>query len=1088
MTDYVELTVTSNFTFLEGASHPGELARQAARLGHKAVAITDRNTLGGVVRAWAEAKEVAAEIEVARPKPAPGEGKADGAEEEKEPPFRSIIGCRLDFRDRPSLICLPTDKEAYHRLSRLLTIGKRKAPKGECWLDAADLPAHADGQILIVLPPDEADPGFADWVRKDGEAFAGHCYLAGQHRYHGDDAARLAWLAAVAEDAGTPLVATNDVLYHVPERRVLQDVLACVRMKCTIDEAGRRLEAHAERHLKPGQEMARLFRDYPDALARTIEIADRCRFDMGSLKYEYPDEEGLEGRTVAEELVHRVEAGIRDRYGDDVPPIVREQIDKELKLVAELEYEPYFLTVHDIVRFARELKPPILCQGRGSAANSAICFCLGITEIDPKEGNNLFERFLSHERREPPDIDVDFEHERREEVIQHIYKHYGRHRAALAATVICYRMRAALRDVGKVMGLSADAVAALNGTIWGWSNQGLPEHRVRELGLDPADKRLALTLMLAQELTGFPRHLSQHVGGFVITKGPLGDLVPISNAAMEERTVVEWDKDDLDALRILKIDVLALGMLTCLRKGFDLIRDHFGQCWEIATVPQDVPGVYEMIQRADTIGVFQIESRAQMSMLPRLKPENFYDLVIEIAIVRPGPIQGDMVHPYLRRRRGDEDEPAYPCNEELKPVLHKTLGVPLFQEQAMRIAMVAAEFTGSEADKLRRSMATFRKNGDVDKFKDRMVGRMIERGYDRDFAERCFKQIEGFGDYGFPESHSASFAKLAYVSSWMKWRHPEVFATALLNSQPMGFYQPAQIVRDARVHDVEVRAIDVNHSDWHCTLEAGRARKPLRLGFRLIKGMAEDEAKKLMAARAGGPFRSPEELARRTRVNARTLDCLAKADAFRSMGLDRRAALWAIKGIETDRLPLFAGLDGPLATEAPVVLPAMKPGEHVVADYAATSLSLKRHPVAFLRERLSARGILPTEALGRTRDGRRVTVAGLVLVRQRPGTASGTIFLTLEDETGIANIIVWPAQFERFRRIVMGGALVAVQGRLQREGIVLHLVAEHMVDLSAELHDLDQERALAVPRARADEILHPGEDRRGLRIRSRDFH
>ncbi|HLZ66766.1 MAG TPA: error-prone DNA polymerase [Aliidongia sp.] len=1073
MSDYAELTVTSNFSFLEGASQPAELVRQAAFYGHRAIAITDRNTLGGVVRAWAEAKAIAKEQ------------KENGVE---EPPIRCLIGCRLDFRDRPSMICLPTDKAAYHRLSRLLTIGKRRAPKGECWLDAADLPDHAEGQVLIVLPPDEADPDFAEQLRKDGQAFAGHCYLAGQHRYRGDDAERLAWLAAIADRAGTPLVATNDVLYHAPERRVLQDVLACVRLKCTIDQAGRRLEAHAERHLKPGIEMARLFRAYPDALARTIEIAERCRFDMKELKYEYPNEEGLDGRTVAEELVHRVEAGARWRYPDGVPKAVRDQIDKELTLVAELKYEPYFLTVHDIVRYARGLTPPILCQGRGSAANSAICFCLRITEIDPVEGNTLFERFLSHDRNEPPDIDVDFEHERREEVIQHIYEHYGRHRAGLAATVICYRMRAALRDVGKVMGLSADAVAALNGTIWGWSNQGLPEHRVRELGLDPSDKRLALTLMLANELTGFPRHLSQHVGGFVITKGPLGDLVPISNAAMVDRTVVEWDKDDLDALGILKIDVLALGMLTCLRKGFDLIEQHHGDRWTIATVPQDVEGVYDMICRADTIGVFQIESRAQMSMLPRLKPRRFYDLVIEVAIVRPGPIQGDMVHPYLRRRDKKELEPAYPCNNELKSVLTKTLGVPLFQEQAMRIAMVAAEFSGGEADQLRRAMATFKKNGDVDKFRDRMVRRMVERGYDLDFAQRCFQQIEGFGNYGFPESHAASFAKLAYVSSWLKWCHPEVFACALLNSQPMGFYAPAQIVRDARTHDVTVLPIDVNHSDWDCTLEAGGAVKPLRLGFRLIKGMADAEAQKLMTARARGRFATPEELARRAGLGRGTLECLARADAFRSMGLDRRAALWAIKGIETDRLPLFAALDGPLAQETPVVLPTMQPGEHVVADYATTSLSLKRHPVAFLRERLAARGILPTEALGGTRDGQRVTVAGLVLVRQRPGTAKGTIFLTIEDETGIANIIVWPAQFEQYRRIVMGGSLVAVRGRLQREGIVLHLVTEELIDLSAELGRLDRDRTLDVPHARADEVLRPGEDQRGLKIRSRDFH
>ncbi|MDB5363942.1 MAG: DNA-directed polymerase PolC [Rhodospirillales bacterium] len=1070
MSDYAELTATSNFSFLEGASHPAELVRQAWLHGHRAIALTDRNTLGGVVRAWIEAKAIEKQSE------------ESGSE---VPPIHCIIGCRLDFLDRPSVICLPTDKPAYHRLSRLLTLGKRRAPKGDCHLYAADLPDHAEGQILIVLPPEEAEPDFTDQLRKDGQAFAGSCYLAGQHRYRGDDTERLAWLASIAERAGTPLVATNDVLYHAPERRVLQDVLACVRLKCTIDQAGRQLEAHAERHLKPADEMARLFRRYPDAIARTIEIAGRCRFDMNQLKYEYPDEDGLEGRTVAEELVHRVEQGVRWRYPAGVPDMVRKQVDHELTLVAELKYEPYFLTVHDIVCYARGLTPPILCQGRGSAANSALCYCLGITEINPAEGNTLFERFLSRDRNEPPDIDVDFEHERREEVIQHIYRHYTRERAGIAATVICYRMRAALRDVGKVMGLSTDAVAALNGTIWGWSVAGLPEHRVRELGLDPSDPRLAMTLMLAQELTGFPRHLSQHVGGFVITRGPLGDLVPISNAAMVDRTVIEWDKDDLDALKILKIDVLALGMLTCVRKAFDLVEQHHGERHTMASIPQGVEGVYDMICRADTIGVFQIESRAQMSMLPRLKPRNYYDLVIEVAIVRPGPIQGDMVHPYLRRRDGKE-KVTYP-SEDLRKVLEKTKGVPLFQEQAMRIAMVAAGFTAGEADGLRRAMATFKQTGTIGNFKKRMIEGMVARDYDRNFAERCFKQIEGFGNYGFPESHAASFALLVYVSSWIKWRHPDVFACALLNSQPMGFYAPAQIVRDAREHRVEVREVDVNHSDWDCTLEAGGGCKPLRLGLRLIKGMAKTEAEKLMAVRAGRRFEHPEELARRTGLNSHSLECLARADAFRSMGLDRRAALWVIKGIETDRLPLFAGLDGPLATEAPVALPAMPPGEHVVADYAAISLSLKRHPVAFLRDRLAARGIVPTEALGRIRDGRRVTVAGLVLVRQRPGTAKGTIFLTLEDETGIANIIVWHDQFETYRRIVMGGTLVAVQGRLQREGIVMHVVAEHLIDLSAELGRLDQDRKLDVPHARADEVRHPGEDQRELRIRSRDF-
>ncbi|MBV9686123.1 MAG: DNA polymerase III subunit alpha, partial [Alphaproteobacteria bacterium] len=807
---YAELQVTTNFSFLRGASHPDELVLTAAVLGHRAVAITDRNSFAGIVRAQHASKQVG---------------------------LRLVVGCRLDLRDGTSLLAYPTDRAAYGRLTRLLTLGRRRAPKGECHLDYADVVAHGEGQIVVVLSPETAAQVAAD--------FWGRAYLAAHHLYRGDDMRRLGHLTILSEATGLPLVAVNDVLYHVAGRRPLQDVLTCIREGCTIAEAGYRLAANAERHLKPPQEMARLFRGHEAAVERSLEIVGRCRFNLDELRYEYPEEPVPEGMTPQQRLAELTWLGAAERFhssvapaeavaqghhsdphcldsrfrGNDdrsgIPDKVRDLIEHELQLIERLDYARYFLTVHDIVRFARARG--ILCQGRGSAANSVVCYCLGITAVDPARIDVLFERFISAARNEPPDIDVDFEHERREEVIQYVYEKYGRDRAGLAATVICYRSRSAIREVGKVLGLSVDVVAALAGIVWGWSNDPIADLRVREAGLDPTDRNLRLALDLAAQLVGFPRHLSQHVGGFVITRGPLSELVPIENAAMEDRTVIEWDKDDLDRLGILKIDVLALGMLTCVRKAFALIGEHYGRRFELATIPAEDPAVYEMLSRADSLGVFQVESRAQMTMLPRLKPREFYDLVIEVAIVRPGPIQGDMVHPYLRRRSGRETV-TYPSGE-LRQVLEKTLGVPLFQEQAMKIAIVGAGFPPEEADRLRRAMATFKRNGDIHLFRDKFVAGMVGNGYDRDFATRCFSQIEGFGTYGFPESHAASFALLVYVSAWIKCFYPEVFACALLNSQPMGFYAPAQIVRDAREHGVEVRPVDVNHSFWDCTLE-----------------------------------------------------------------------------------------------------------------------------------------------------------------------------------------------------------------------------------------------------------------------------
>jgi len=1111
---YAELQVTTNFSFLRGASHPRELVMTAAALGHGAIAITDRNSLAGIVRAHQAAKEVG---------------------------LRLVVGCRLDLYDGKSLLAFPEDRAAYGRLTRLLTSGKRRAPKGKCRLDYTDVVAHGEEQIVVLLPSSEpaVSDEFAAFAARVAADFVGRAYLAAHHLYRGDDARRLTHLAALAEAVGLPLVATNDVLYHRPERRLLQDVLTCIREGCTIGEAGFRLAANAERHLKPPQEMARLFRGHQDAVARTLEIAERCRFSLDELRYEYPDETAEDGRTPQQRLAVVAWEGAAERFPEGVPDKVRDLIVHELQLIERLDYARYFLTVHDIVRFAR--RRGILCQGRGSAANSAVCYCLGITAVDPARIDVLFERFISAARNEPPDIDVDFEHERREEVIQYVYDKYGRDRAGLAATVICYRSRSAIREVGKALGLSVDVVAALAGIIWGWSNDPIADIRVREAGLDPADRTLRRALDLAAELTGFPRHLSQHVGGFVITRGPLSELAPIENAAMADRTVIEWDKDDLDALGILKIDILALGMLTCIRKAFALIQRHYGRRLELATVPAEDPAVYDMLSRADSLGVFQVESRAQMTMLPRLKPREFYDLVIEVAIVRPGPIQGDMVHPYLRRRTGAE-KVEYP-SDGLRRVLEKTKGVPLFQEQAMQIAIVGAGFAPEEADRLRRAMATFKRNGNIHLFRDKFVAGMVANGYDRDFATRCFSQIEGFGTYGFPESHAASFALLVYVSAWIKCFYPEIFACALLNSQPMGFYAPAQIVRDAREHDVEVRAVDVNHSFWECTLEPSvvipvkaegqdhhsdpgppdsrfhgndvSQRLVLRLGLRQIKGFAEADAKRLVDERGSEGYPDPQSLWRRSGLGRGALERLAEADAFRSVGLDRRRALWALKALGEAPLPLFAADIRPLfAKEKPsppiggrekirseesdgesramALLPEMPLGEHVVEDYVSLSLSLKRHPLAFLRRELAGEGLVTAAALARLPVDRRLAIAGIVLIRQRPGSANGVVFITIEDETGIANLIIWPAILERFRRAAIGATLLRCTGKLQREQSVIHIVAEHLADMTPRFNTLRGRTGEepAQPAAKplfAVPVRAPGYDIRDIVIPSRNF-
>ncbi len=1252
---YLEFAVASNFSFLRGASHPEELMVQAANIGLAGIGLCDRNSVAGVVRAHL-------------------------ARREQNLPLRYHPGARLVFADgTPDILAYPRDRAGWGRLTRLLTVGNLRAEKGDCILHLDDLLAHAFGLELVVLPsprmrgeggerprrePDEGavrqashserpphptsrslssgrasrgpvgevdlSPHAGRGERGQGErvrnmlarlrAAAPHrVRLAASMPYRGRDRARLVRSRELARAAQVPLIAVNDVLFHHPDRRPLADVLACIREKTTIECAGRKLAANAERYLKPPQEMMRLFRDAPEAIEETMALSDALTFSLDELRYEYPDESVTGFDNAQDALAHLTYEGATRRYPHGIPAKVRANLDHELKLIAQLQYAPYFLTVYDIVRFARS--QGILCQGRGSAANSAVCFCLGVTEVDPDRADLLFERFISPERREPPDIDVDFEHERREEVIQYIYKKYGRERAGIAATVISYRGRSAIREVGKAFGLSEDTIGALSSSIWGGGGGAVSKDAVTRTGLDPQSRRMRQIAALAAEINGFPRHLSQHVGGFVITRSRLDEVMPIGNAAMDDRTYVEWDKDDLDALGILKIDVLGLGMLSCLRKALDLVKRHYPSAWpqvrsaqgtdlpphptvpverptlpsptsgegtataaDLSCIPAEDPAVYRMLRRADSLGVFQVESRAQMTMLPRLAPKNFYDLVIEVAIVRPGPIQGDMVHPYLRRRRGQEAV-TYP-SKALEAVLSKTLGVPLFQEQAMKIAIVAAGFTPSEADRLRRAMATFKRVGTIGTFQRKMIDGMLANGYAREFAERCFQQIEGFGEYGFPESHAASFALLVYASAWLKCRYPDAFAAALLNAQPMGFYAPAQIVRDAREHGVEVRPPDINHSHWDSTLEPGpraaerlhelhremrddvRTTCAVRLGLREIKGLKEEDAKLIVEQRirsswpgiavrrtaslcspmsrpsmsflneriedvdarhkaghdeseASVAYDSVRDVWLRTGLSPHVLERLADADAFGSLGLTRRNALWAAKalgrvGDRDDDLPLFAvassftpprvrgeadppehsdggsgegaspqpeRLDRPPHPREPDVhLPPMPIGEEVINDYRFLHLSLRAHPAQFLRPDLDARGVRQNETLRRTASGTRVRISGLVTCRQRPGSANGVVFMTIEDESAVANVIVWPKVFERLRPVVLSARYVAVAGRVQEESGVIHVVADQLDDLTHLLVRLAEHGADIDGLARCDEVRRPIEDQREARL------
>jgi error-prone DNA polymerase len=1072
---YVELVSTSNFSFLRGGSHPEELAIASAVLKLKGFGLADRNSFAGVVRAYVALRDM-----------------------DPRPPkdFRYLVGTRLCFADgTPDIVAYPTDRDAYGRLCKLISIGNLRGEKAAPVINLGDLaPGLSTGKVvdlkaedftigqLFIFMVDETD-----WTRSEAILAAlvlqapGRVWIGGACRFDGSDRARLNRLADLARRHGARLIATNDVLYHDPRRRVLQDVVTCIREHRTIADAGRWLEPNAERHIKAPEEMARLFREHPDAIAETQRFANLIGFSLDQLKYNYPTEAWDNGESPQETLERLTWDGAAKRYHNNVPDDVKETVWKELCLIAYKGYAPYFLTVRDIVHYARyDLK--ILCQGRGSAANSAVCFCLEVTEVNPHKGHLVFGRFLSTERDEPPDIDVDFEHERREEVMQYVYAKYGGNHTGLTANVICYRSKAALREVGKVFGLSGDTIDAINQLHWGWGSSATVKE-MRDAGFDPEEPALAMVLECAGDLKGFPRHLSQHVGGFVITRDELDRLVPISKSAMETRVIIEWNKDDIDALGILKVDVLALGMLSCIRRAFELMHRHYDKkhltISHIRELSEnDEAGaarVFAMTHRADTIGVFQIESRAQMSMLPRLKPKEFYDLVIEVAIVRPGPIQGGMVHPYLKRRiNGIENDAVIYHSDKLKAVLGHTLGIPLFQEQAMQIAIVGADFSPSKADKLRRSMATFKRTGGVGAFHDDFINGMLKNNYPRDFAEACFKQIEGFGSYGFPESHAASFALLVYVSCWLKCHYPDVFTCALLNSQPMGFYAPAQLIRDAVEHGVEVRPVDINRSDLWAILEDGapaaerawdrhaeqrpdiRSTKAIRLGFASVSGFKADHATILMARRGSG-YSSIRDLWLRTRIPVASLEKLAEADAFQSLGLNRRKALWAVRGlIGTDgaeSLPLFESANLPPAprNEVDNSLPLMRPSEDVVHDYRTTSFSLKAHPVSFMRQSLERRGVIACGDLDKCRNGQRVEVAGLVLVRQRPGTATGVVFATLEDETGIANIVIWSTAFEKHRPVVLSSRMMAVKGKLQIEGRVIHVVAESFTNMTDDL-------------------------------------
>ncbi|MEM9838966.1 MAG: error-prone DNA polymerase [Pseudomonadota bacterium] len=981
--------------------------------------IADRNTFAGLVRAHVAAKEAG---------------------------ITFLPGTRLVFAYGMEVIAYPKDRSAYGRLCRLLTLGKRRTVKGQCTLFPADLEEYGEGSILIIDSTSTLD---LDAIVSLKKQFTDDLFIALAPLYDGEDQRRFAATKTLAAELSIPLLATGNVLMHRAHRRALADILSCIREKTTIDKLGLKALPNAERRLKTPFEMRRLYADYPDAMANSLKIAEACTFSLDELKYEYP-EEVTEGQDPDEHLRNLTEQGLQEKYPDGVPLKVRAMIEKELGLIRRMDYARYFLTVQDVVRFARS--QGILCQGRGSAANSVVCYVLGVTSVSPELVTMVFERFVSEARGEPPDIDIDFEHERREEVIQHIYEKYGRHRAGLCATVIHFRLRAAIREVGKALGLSADAINALSSQIWGWSEKSIEEKRLDAAGLDRTDRRIKLLSTLVRELVGFPRHLSQHVGGFVITKGRLDELCPIENAAMEDRTVIEWDKDDIDALGILKVDVLALGMLTCVAKSFRLIEEWKGEAYTLATIPPEDPRVYDMLCEGDSIGLFQVESRAQMNFLPRMRPREFRDLIIEVAIVRPGPIQGDMVHPYLRRRRGEE-QVEYP-SKELEEVLERTLGVPLFQEQVMQIAVVAAGFDPGEADQLRRSVGTFRGSGDVGKFRERFITGAVERGYDHDYAVKCFEMLEGFSGYGFPESHSASFALIVYASAWLKRHHPEVFTCALLNSQPMGFYAPAQLVADARRHGVTVRPIDINCSTWDHALEMdGKGGLALRLGFRQLKGFREEDTYTITSRRGAG-YTSIQEFWTRTGLKPSAIVKLAEADGFAPLGLNRRQALWQAQALKDTPPPLLAKLEAEeVAPTAP--LPAPAKSEDVFEDYVSTRLTLREHPVYLLHKELSrSRPVLKASDQRSTPNNRRTMVAGLVTTRQRPGTASGVIFITLEDETGSLNVIVWPKVFERHRREVMTGRLLRIHGTVQREGMVTHIIAQRIEDCSPLLDTL----------------------------------
>lgn len=1044
MMQYTELQVTTNFSFLRGASHPEEMVSEAKQLGHEAIAITDRNTLAGVVRAHKEAKKVG---------------------------LRMITGCRLDLADGIHLLVLPTRLTGYTALSNLLTLGNRRTEKGKCDLYKEDMLGTIRDAVVIAIPPDklEADTkipqNFLNDLLQYKEAFGNKLYLAATRAYNGQDLKLMHRLWEIEKNYGIPMVATNDVYYHHSSRRELQDIMTCVREKCTIHTAGYKLLSNRERFLKPVSEMIRLFRQYPQAVERTMEINETCQFALTELSYRYPKEILEPGFSPQETITKLAWEGASAIY-DPIPEKVKENIRYELKFIEEMNYAEYFLTVYDIVRYARS--QGILCQGRGSAANSTICYCLGITSVDPSKFDLLFERFISSARNEPPDIDVDFEHERREEVIQYIYNKYGRERAGIVATVTQLHHKGAIRDVGKAMGLSEDVIRNLSGLIWDFDEDGFDPKRIAAQGINPEDKTIRKVLELTTQYMGFPRQLGQHTGGFVITEGRLSDLCPILNARMKDRTCIEWNKDDIEALGFLKMDVLALGMLTCIRKAFDLAKQHYDLNLTLANIPQDDPAVYEMVGHADTIGVFQIESRAQQAMLPRLKPTCFYDLVIEVAIVRPGPIQGDMVHPYLRRR--NREEPVEYPSKELEEILGRTLGVPLFQEQAMKIAIVAAGFTPTEADELRRSMATFKAKGLVSAFEKKLIAGMTGNGYTLEYAQRVFRQLEGFGSYGFPESHAVSFALLVYVSSWIKCYYPDVFACALLNSMPMGFYQPAQIIGDAKNHEVKIAQVDVNHSYWdNCLEDHAEKYRTLRLGFREVKGLRMDDLITLIENRHT-PFTSITQI-REVGVPQSTLERLADADAFRSLGYDRRQALWEVARKDYVSHNLF----NMGASKGESRLPGMTIGEHVVQDYGATGFSLKAHPLQLIRESLQQLRVITIASMKDLPHGARVKVSGLVLIRQRPGTAKGVCFITIEDETGNANLVLFKDLFDKFRKEVIQSKLLMVEGQLQREGEVMHVIVKKCHNYSRLLRKLTQQKdtSLTVPLLRADETTSP---------------